>query len=90
MKKVLSTIAVFFFATTLSALAANHTSGAKETLGEEQIQQQQDQKRKETLDDMQVEAQKRKQQLQQQNAEINKHQERLGLESDKSAGKTKP
>ncbi len=90
MKKVLSTIAVFFFATTLSALAANHTSGAKETLGEEQIQQQQDQKRKETLDDMQVQAQKRKQQLQQQNVEINKHQERLGLESDKSAGKTKP
>lgn len=90
MKKVLSTIAVFFFATTLSALAANHTSGAKETLGKEQIQQQQDQKRKETLDDMQVQAQKRKQQLQQQNAEINKHQERLGLESDKSAGKTKP
>ena len=55
-----SLLTVFFFATTLSAMAANHTSGANETLGEEQIQQQQDQKRKETLDDMQVQAQKRK------------------------------
>lgn len=90
MKKILSTMAVFFFATTLSAIAAGQVAGTNETLKEEQIQQQQDMKRKETLDDMQVQAQKRKQQLQQQSTEIQKHQERLGLESDKSSGKTKP
>lgn len=89
MKKILSTMAVFFFATTLNAIAASHVAGTNETLKEEQIQQQ-DMKRKETLDDMQVQAQKRKQQLQQQSTEIQKHQERLGLESDKSSGKTKP
>jgi hypothetical protein len=62
----------------IPAIAANDNSEANETLNKEQLQQQQDMKRKEMLDDMQMQAQKLKQQLQQQSAEINGQRERIG------------
>ena len=70
MKKVLIATFLVVSLTALPAIAATDNSEVNETLNAEQVQQQQDMKRKEMLDDMQMQAQKRKQQLQQQSAEI--------------------
>ena len=75
-KLMIATLLVI--STVLPAIAANDNSGANETLNKEQVQQQQDMKRKEMLDNLQMQAQKLKQQLQQQGAEINGQQERIG------------
>jgi hypothetical protein len=87
MKKVMIATLLFVSVTALPAIAANDNSGVNETLNEEQVQQQQDMKRKEMLDDMQVQAQKRKQQLQQQSAEIKGQQNRIGQKNNNSSVK---
>ena len=87
MKKLMIATLLFVSVTALPAIAANDNSGVNETLNEEQVQQQQDMKRKEMLDDMQVQAQKRKQQLQQQSAEIKGQQNRIGQKNNNSSVK---
>jgi len=87
MKKVMIATLLFVSVTALPAIAANDNSGVNETLNEEQVQQQQDMKRKEMLDDMQLQAQKRKQQLQQQSAEIKGQQNRIGQKNNNSSVK---
>lgn len=87
MKKLMIATLIFVAVTALPAIAANDNSGVNETLNEEQVQQQQDVKRKEMLDDMQVQAQKRKQQLQQQSAEIKGQQNRIGQKNNNSSVK---
>jgi len=87
MKKVMVTTLLFVLVTALPAIAANDNSGVNENLNEEQVQQQQDMKRKEMLDNMQVKAQKRKQQLQQQSAEIKGQQNRIGQKNNNSSVK---
>jgi len=81
------TTLLFVLVTALPAIAANDNSGVNENLNEEQVQQQQDMKRKEMLDNMQVKAQKRKQQLQQQSAEIKGQQNRIGQKNNNSSVK---
>ena len=78
MKKIMIATLLAISVTALPSIAANDNSGINETLSKEQVQQQQDMKRKEMLDGMQMQAQKRKQQLEQQSAEIKGQQEWLG------------
>jgi hypothetical protein len=87
MKKLMIATLIFVSVTALPAIAANDNSGVNKTLNEEQVQQQQDMKRKEMLDDMQVQAPKRKQQLQQQSAEIKGQQNRIGQKNNNSSVK---
>jgi hypothetical protein len=87
MKKLMIATLIFVSVTALPAIAANDNSGVNKTLNEEQEQQQQDMKRKEILDDMQVQAPKRKQQLQQQSAEIKGQQNRIGQKNNNSSVK---
>ncbi len=86
MKKSLMAI-LLVIATTLPAMAASDNPGGKGTLAEEQVTQQQDLKRKEVLDGMQLQAQQRKQQQQQQNAEIQRQQDLINQENRKASGK---
>ena len=75
MKKIMIATLLAISVTALPSIAANDNSGINETLSKEQVQQ--DMKRKEMLDGMQMQAQKRKQQLEQQSAEIKGQQEWL-------------
>lgn len=84
MKKVMVATFIALSLAAITAIAANDNSDANETLVKEQVQQQQDMKRKEMLDDMQLQAQKRKQQLEQQSAEIKRQQDRLGQKNSNS------
>lgn len=84
MKKIMIATILAISVTALPAMAANDNSGINETLSKEQLQQQQDMKRKEMLDDMQMQAQKRKQQLEQQGDEIKGQKEWLGEKNSNS------
>jgi len=86
MKKPLMAI-LLVIATTLPAMAASDNPKGKGKLAEEQITQQQDLKRKEVLDGMQLQAQQRKQQQQQHDAEIQRQQDLINQENSKSSGK---
>jgi len=87
MKKILIATFLVVSLTALQAIAATDNSEVNETLNAEQVQQQQDIKRKEMLDDMQMQAQKRKQQLEQQGAEIKGQQNRIGQKNNNSSVK---
>jgi len=87
MKKILIATFLVVSLTALHAIAATDNSEVNETLNAEQVQQQQDIKRKEMLDDMQMQAQKRKQQLEQQGAEIKGQQNRIGQKNNNSSVK---
>jgi Spy/CpxP family protein refolding chaperone len=81
MKKTMLAILLIVSATAFSAMAANEDYTVNNTLKEQQEKHQQDLKRQQLLNELQLQDQKQKQLLQQQDAKLKRQQKRLGIKS---------